>query len=227
MARRKQTKGKCAFCGRAMTRGGLTRHLTSCEARQAAIQAADKQGKAQQTIHHLQVQDAGWGGYWLHLEMNGTASLKELDCYLRAIWLECCGHMSQFSIGGWRGAEIPMGKRVDDVFEPGVELVHIYDFGTSSETLIKAVGVRQGSPLGSRPIALMARNDPPEAFCATCGQPAAFLCMECIYEHEQDGLLCEAHAKGHLHDDYGEPIPLVNSPRVGLCGYDGPAKPPY
>ncbi|WP_127011414.1 hypothetical protein ACF3DV_03465 [Chlorogloeopsis fritschii PCC 9212] len=28
-------------------------------------------------------------------------------------------------------------------------------------------------------------------------------------------------------DNYGEPIPLVNSPRLSLCGYDGPAEPPY
>ena len=27
----------------------------------------------------------------------------------------------------------------------------------------------------------------------------------------------------HPHDQYGEPIPLVNSPRLGMCGYDGPA----
>lgn len=29
------------------------------------------------------------------------------------------------------------------------------------------------------------------------------------------------------HDDYGEPIELVNSPRLGMCGYTGPADPPY
>jgi hypothetical protein len=31
----------------------------------------------------------------------------------------------------------------------------------------------------------------------------------------------------HPHESYGEPTLLVNSPRVGLCGYEGPAEPPY
>ena len=32
--------------------------------------------------------------------MCGSATLEELDHYLRTIWLECCGHLSQFTIGG-------------------------------------------------------------------------------------------------------------------------------
>ncbi|MDS4070322.1 MAG: hypothetical protein RKO24_11955, partial [Candidatus Competibacter sp.] len=89
------------------------------------------------------------------------------------------------------------------------------------------VGTRQGKPTTTHPIALMARNLMPEAKCIQCDEPAAWLCMECLIEHEVWGTLCDKHAKTHPHDDYGEPIPLVNSPRLGLCGYDGPAKPPY
>jgi hypothetical protein len=44
---------------------------------------------------------------------------------------------------------------------------------------------------------------------------------------EMNGTACEKHAKEHPHENYGEPIPLVNSPRLGMCGYDGPAAPPY
>jgi hypothetical protein len=65
------------------------------------------------------------------------------------------------------------GRKVEQVFSPGVELTHIYDFGTSSETLIKAVGEREGKPLSSHPIFLMARNDEPEATCIECGQLAS------------------------------------------------------
>jgi len=35
--------------------------------------------------------------------MRGSATPDDLDAYLRAIWLECCGQPSQFSFGGWRG----------------------------------------------------------------------------------------------------------------------------
>jgi hypothetical protein len=191
------------------------------------VSAADRKSGKDQVLYHLQVRDAWSGDFWLHLEMNGSATLMDLDRYLRAIWLECCGHLSQFSIGGWSGAEISKGRQAQQVFRPGVELTHIYDFGTSSETLIKVVGVRQGKPLTSYPIALMARNDAPEARCAECGQPASWLCLECVYELDAPGTLCDRHAKDHPHEDYGEPMPLVNSPRVGMCGYCGPAEPPY
>jgi len=33
--------------------------------------------------------------------------------------------------------------------------------------------------------------------------------------------------EAHPHEEYGEPIEIVNSPRLGLCGYTGPADPPY
>ncbi len=227
MARRRQSRGKCVFCGREMAKGGLTRHLTACSHREKAIHTANKKPNKGQILYHLQVQDAWEGDFWLHLEMNGSAKLADLDHYLRAIWLECCGHLSQFSIGGWRGEEIPKGTRAERVFEPGVELTHIYDFGTSSETLIKAVGVRKGKSLTSNSIALMARNDLPETHCVECGQPAFWLCLECLYELDEPGTLCDQHGQDHPHEEYGEPIPLVNSPRVGMCGYTGPAEPPY
>ena len=228
MANRKQSRGKCAFCGKEMTKGGLSKHLQSCAKRQEAADAANqgKSGKVQR-LYHLQVRDAWQPDFWLHLEMNGTATLKDLDSYLRAIWLECCGHLSQFSVGGWSGSEIAKGTRVAKVFDKGVELTHIYDFGTSSETLIKAVAVDEGKPLSKHPIFLMARNSQPEAKCIECDQPANWLCIECLYETEEPGMLCDKHAKTHPHDNYGEPVPLYNSPRVGMCGYDGPAEPPY
>ena len=227
MARRKQSLGKCAFCGREMTKGGLTRHLPGCSQRQEAIGTTNQKPGRKQKLYHLRVQDAWQPDFWLHLEMNGSATLVDLDHYLRAIWLECCGHLSQFSVGGWRGEEIPKGSRAEQVFEPAVELTHIYDFGTSSETLVKVVGVREGKPLSSHPITLMARNAPLEETCMECGQPASRLCLECLYDLDEPGTLCEQHAKMHPHENYGEPIPLVNSPRVGMCGYTGPAESPY
>lgn len=227
MAQQKQSRGKCAFCGKEMAKGGLSKHLATCQERKEAINAANQKSGQPQQLYHLQVQDAYLRDFWLHLEMNGSATLKDLDKYLRAIWLECCGHLSQFSVGGWGGSEIAKSRRIAQVFDPGVELTHIYDFGTSSETLIKAVGAREGKPLTKHPIFLMARNDPPEVYCIECDQPAKWLCMECLYELEEPGTLCDKHAKTHPHEDYGEPVPLVNSPRVGMCGYVGPADPPY
>jgi len=211
------------FCGREFTRGGLSRHLPACHERQAEIEKADSGPGRTETLVHLMVQDAYGGDYWLHLEMRGSATLKALDNYLRSIWLECCGHLSRFSVGGWGSKEISMGKKVENVLASGVELTHIYDFGTSSNTLIKGIRARKGKPLTENPIVLMARNNAPEFTCSECGEPAAWVCMEC--SEWEDVLLCQAHADEHEHDDYL--MPLVNSPRTGMCGYWGPAEPPY
>ena len=165
--------------------------------------------------------------FWLDLEMRGAANLEQLDWYLREIWLECCGHMSCFSVGGWRGPELPKNRRVEDVLTVGTKLTHIYDYGTTSMTLVKCVGLRMGKPTSRHPIALLARNQPPEYECIECGKPASCLCIECVIEHQKWGTLCDEHAETHPHGDYGEPIRLMNSPRTGLCGYTGPAEPPY
>lgn len=227
MAGRKQAKGKCAYCGHETTKGGMAKHLSSCPERKKAISKAESRAGKGETLYHLRAQPAGGGEFWLDLEMRGSATLQDLDYYLREIWLECCGHMSQFSVGGWRGNEISLKKRIDEVFKPKTELTHIYDFGTSSETLIKTMGTREGKATSSRPIALMARNLMPEVECKECAQAATHICLECLYEGEDSWMLCAEHAEDHPHDEYGEPMPLVNSPRMGMCGYGGPAEPPY
>jgi len=227
MARRAQSRGKCIYCGKEMAKGGMSRHLPTCEARQKTI--AEIKGKTGpgQNLYHLRVQDAWDGIFWLNLEMNGTATLNDLDHYLRAIWLECCGHLSDFFLGQAWGHKVAKKTQADRIFQPGVELTHIYDFGTSSETKITVVDVRKGKPTTKHPIALMARNEPPDWTCIECGQPATWLCIECMYEDESPGTLCDQHAEEHPHDAYGEPMRLMNSPRTGMCGYCGPADPPY
>ncbi|MDQ4075196.1 MAG: hypothetical protein M3220_02995, partial [Chloroflexota bacterium] len=192
MARRKQSRGVCEYCGREMAKGGLTRHLKSCPERQQAIEEANGKRGSEQTIYHLQVQDAWAGDYWLHLEMRGNASLKDLDEYLRAIWLECCGHLSAFHIGpyrytqmfdrgGWSmGDEKSMNVQVRKLFEPGMEIPYEYDFGTTSQLMIKVVDERESKPLSRHPIVLMARNKMPEVTCMECEKQAAYICVECM-----------------------------------------------
>jgi hypothetical protein len=220
-----QSRGRCAFCGHESTKGAIAKHLANCPRRQEQIAGA-KAGK-QQTLVHLRIQDEYTAGFWLDLEVRGSALLRDVDSYLRSIWLECCGHMSKFTLGGWGGEDLSPSRRVDGALSTGTELTHIYDFGTESVTRIKAVGSRHATPLSPRPVVLMARNLLPEATCVDCDQPASHLCQECQSDWESPGTLCTRHAKDHPHDNYGEPIEIVNSPRLGLCGYGGPADPPY
>ncbi len=229
MPRRPENPGTCAYCGEIITKRGVVKHLDKCPKRQEALFAADASSRPVETLWHLRVQDSYDKDFWLDLEMVGSASLDKLDKYLRSIWLECCGHLSKFTIGGWGGQDIGKARKANAIFEPGLVLRHLYDFGTTSETDIKVVGFREGKVTTKHPIALLARNQMPEMLCMVCDQPAGWLCLECLYEAEEPGMwcLCDEHVIDHPHDEYGDPIALVNSPRLGMCGYDGPAESPY
>jgi len=227
MEKEKQSKGICVFCGSAYSRIGMSKHLLKCQKINEISVKMDRTTHNKETIYFLRIEDAYNKDYWLYLEMAGLTRLEELDSYLRAIWLECCGHLSEFTTGGWRGSEIDMNSRASKVFEKGLELDHIYDFGTSSITKIKVITSRIGCMLSKHPITLLARNIAPDYKCTDCSNNANWLCMECLIENNVWGVFCDKHILKHPHDAYGEPVPLVNSPRIGMCGYTGPADPPY
>lgn len=98
------TKAKCEFCGRSFTKRGMSRHLMSCSAREQdyARRAAEHPGWKSVRMAHLRVEGEYAPDYWMHIELPLTATLYQLDQFLRDIWLECCGHLSAFTINGQR-----------------------------------------------------------------------------------------------------------------------------
>ena len=242
MSKKPQSRGKCAYCGKEYAKGSMTRHLKSCTARQEAMAAAQKKRGRDITLYHIQVLDkTPWAVFdsayfWLHLEVAGNATLQDLDEYLRAIWLECCGHLSGFEIGevfytqifddgmSWR-LERNMNVRIDRLFQPGMKIPYQYDFGTTSYLTIRVLDQRQGKPIHGKPIDLMARNNPLEIACHVCGKPAEWICTQCMWEEGKDSAFCEEHAEEHEHEEME--LPILNSPRTGLCAYSGPDTPPY
>ena len=144
---RQTSTGTCTFCQGTFSKGTMTRHLSACKQRQAALQASATGGTGRPTkILHLLVD--GYGPYWLHLEVRADARLDTLDTFLRNIWLECCGHMSQFCINGEdyvSGAARELGARtmnipLEKVFAPGMTCTYEYDFGTTTETQTAGAG---------------------------------------------------------------------------------------
>ena len=224
-------KGKCNFCRRKMTSGGLVKHLKSCGDRDKAVTYANENNtKArEQRLYHLYVKNSYNSDFWLHLELNGNATLNELDDYLRSIWLECCGHMSHITIGNdaWGRNEISMNRKVYQSLKEGMEMTHVYDFGSSTVTSIKVVDTRWGKPLTAHPIFLMARNEMPIATCDRCNKKAKWL-LEDYDSYDGGELLCEEHKQEEVDGEYSDYLlELVNSPRFGVCGYTGPATDPY
>ena len=171
-----------------------------------------------------------WKCYWLHIEAPAAATLAQLDRFLRDIWLECCGHMSAFTIGEQRYSVSPsedlfsgvreksMKLALGAVLSPRLKLYHEYDFGTPTRLRLTVVARRERAN-GGNDVKLLARNEPPDMPCQECGKPAAQVCTQCMYEGPE-GWLCEKHAAEHeCGEDYF--LPVVNSPRVGVCGYTG------
>jgi hypothetical protein len=104
--------------------------------------------------------------------------------------------------------DVPVGK----VLSPGMKFTHEYDFGSTTHLALRVVGEREGKA-SQQPVRLLGRNEPPQILCERCKKkPAAWVdvfedyawcCEKCI-ENTEEGVL-----------------PVVNSPRVGVCGYTG------
>jgi hypothetical protein len=222
------TKGTCQFCHGAFSKGTMTRHLEACAQRTNAVTTASQKSTKKTNMVHLLVEGRDEPQYWMHLEVPADATLQTLDNFLRRIWLECCGHMSKFEIAGDSYSSYPdpefgdksMRAKIGTLLSSGEQFLHEYDFGTTTELRLKVVGEREGGTKG-KSIQVLARNEPPQISCVKCGQPATEVCSECIYE--DGGWLCDTCAEEH---ECGEEmlLPVVNSPRVGMCGYTGPAE---
>jgi hypothetical protein len=219
------SNGKCSLCGGVFDKAAMTSHLKSCIRKQDAAEAATAQKGAQRKpVFHLSVEGRYLPEYWMHLEVPADATLDTLDRFLRDTWLECCGHMSAFEIQGARYSVEPMdfddgdmNVKLKDVLAPGMKFYHAYDFGSTTHVTLKVVAERE-SEITSRHIKVLARNGPPVIPCSRCGAPAVKVCAECVYSGE--GWLCEKCAGAHECGDEML-LPVVNSPRVGVCGYTG------
>lgn len=226
------TKGKCGFCLRYFSGQKMDRHLLTCKQRKALIEAElSFVGRIfQENIVYLLKIYAG--PYWLFIEVDGSATLEDIDSFLREIWLECCGHLSCFTIDGKhyyiklskevlfsppKIEERDMKVKLTEIFRPRLEFEHEYDFGTTTHLKLKVISMRKGKLL-KYPIQLISRNDPITFKCVSCGKVATAVCTECIWEKEP--WFCENCLTKHkCGEEMGSPI--VNSPRVGMCGYVG------
>jgi predicted RNA-binding Zn-ribbon protein involved in translation (DUF1610 family) len=223
-------------CGETFTKGGMSGHLKSCSKRAEADAASGSAPPAR--LLHIVAEDRYGAGYWLHLEVPEFATLGILDRYLRDIWLECCGHLSEFEIEGERYSwidEEDMGfgflmdssasmheTELSSVMSTGTRFRHSYDFGSTTELKGRVLAEREGRVAAEPAVKLLARNLAPEYVCGECGKPAVWLCQQCAWE-EGGGLYCDECGQAHDCEWGGWEmlLPLVNSPRTGVCAYTG------
>jgi hypothetical protein len=203
-------KSKCILCNAEFARQGMTRHIKSCLTKH--LQKTSKSNTV--PMLYLNIYGAYNPDYFLHLLISQSATLKILDAFLRNIWLECCGHMSSFSYQRY-GDEINLNRKIKDVLIPGTTMTYQYDFGSTTELIIKAVDNYSGPAEINKKVQIISRNAQPVIPCDECNaKPAVQICTEC-----QDWL-CEECCKKHECEEEML-LPVVNSPRAGVCGYTG------
>ncbi len=196
--------GVCGLCGGRKTKNTMTVHLKQC-----LPNATNGSPRIPSML--LRVQASYAPMYWMYVTAGFDAKLGHLDDLLRHVWLECCEHLSEFYTKGRQ--EVSMNRRISEVFYGhGDGVKHVYDFGSSTELDVYFAGFAEGSSV--KP-AIAARNEPPVWPCEVCGEPAATVCVDCY-----EGFSCAGHAKNHR---CGQEmlLPVVNSPRMGVCGYTG------
>jgi hypothetical protein len=98
------SKGICNFCKSEFDKAKMSQHLKYCKQRASVIaaegaKAAKSKNALQTKLLHIVVEGRYNPQYWMHLEMPAIDTFEDLDQFLRDIWLECCGHLSEFRVG--------------------------------------------------------------------------------------------------------------------------------
>jgi hypothetical protein len=220
-SKRPQYTGRCMLCKEIVNKRQITHHLKRCLKEHAAS------GGRTMNLFHIAAEGSHLPMYWIRVELPGASTLDDLDRFLRRIWLECCDHMSCFTIDGQEYSVRPlesilfgprgrtMTHKIYTILSPGMKFTHEYDYGSTTHLSLRVVGVRNAN-VESPGITLLARNEPPAWKCCKCGTAATRI-RATGWGLDLDGLFCD----DCVDDDEDWFLPVVNSPRVGTCGYCG------
>jgi hypothetical protein len=214
----KQSKGKCTKCNEDISPTKAADHCLKCIL----------QSPAPSQLENAYLMRISWGEllnlYWMYLAITKETSLEQLDRFLRNTWLECCGHLSKFTIAGHRymshtesGRPSPsMKTKIDQLVTPGSIFAYTYDMGSSTNLELEVI---EAIAISSKKIAILMRNNPPCFFCEICENPAEVICSICGDRTCSDCI--EEHSCVVEEGDTYMLMPLANSPRAGVCGYTG------
>jgi hypothetical protein len=215
-------EGICRFCLKTFSGRSMARHLASCKVKKQK-NAEEITDKTKTDVIYL-IRLFSYKPYWLHIEIKSTATLHDLDKFLRDIWLECCGHLSAFTIGGrryeasspgydyWGGKPQSVNVRLKKLLRVKDKFQYAYDFGSTTYVEGQVYAERFG--ILKDKMRILARNTPPVFLCVDCEAEATDICMEC------EEFYCEkCLAKHECEEEMA--LPVVNSPRMGVCGYAG------
>lgn len=113
-----------------------------------------------------------------------------------------------------------LGVSLDKVLKVGQKFRYEYDFGSTTELSLRVIAEREGvlAEEVEDEVHVLARNLPPEYRCVRCGKPATKVAAGYDSWGVVEHAYCDDCAKKAKEDGW---LPIVNSPRVGVCGYTG------
>jgi len=244
-----KSEGKCLFCGKIFAKAGINRHLATHlkEKKETGkpgtsflvkIETNKRWGNSPYFLSlwidggaKMEDLDTFLRDIWLeccgHLSafrnpktrnnQGGMFDFMEAYEYLEK------GNIAKYEkIMEESSGEIPMSRKVKDVLYSGLALDYEYDFGSTTKLTITVI---DEYPIkADKKIVLLSRNEPLEIICAICGKASATqICTVCMYD--DDAEFCEKCAKKHAKtcEDFADyaSMPVVNSPRMGVCAYEG------
>ncbi|GAA0122440.1 MAG: hypothetical protein KID00_14210 [Clostridium argentinense] len=225
-------KGKCYFCGREITSGGGANHIKNCKNRLSIIEKNNNIAGRNVEKFILLIKDKYIKDFWMYISMEKNAKLKDLDNFIRHVWVECCYHLSCFNIrnktygesriedGIWDDYDGNLNIKIKNLVQIKSIFEYEYDFGYTTYLTIKVID--EFSDIKTKnSIEILARNNEPTVKCSDCDKNAKYefidndegfkkyLCDECIKNYNQS------------EDNYLEEIEFTNSPRFGICDYEG------
>ena len=178
--------------------------------------------------------------HWLELGVRCDATLNELDKFLRALWLECCGHLSHFKVNvvtysvmvpmpGERHCFDPMddeeaawqhmGKSVNAAIPVLTKFEHEFDYGSPTELELEHVavfgelvpGLAPTQPWQGGKVVILARNHSLRA-CLRCRRPAQWKSLP-DYEEDEE---CYGEYDEEVYGDEGV-MPADDLDPVTFC----------
>ena len=112
-----------------------------------------------------------------------------------------------------------LGVSLDKALKVGQKFRYEYDFGSTTELNLRVIGEREGMLVDEEDdIHVLARNIPPEYKCVRCGKPATKVAAGYDSWGVVEHAYCDVCSKKAKEDGW---LPIVNSPRVGVCAYTG------
>ena len=112
---------------------------------------------------------------------------------------------------------------LEKALKVGQKFSYEYDFGSSTDLTLKVLSEREGAIQNQDEdedtFEILARNIEPVIVCTVCGKPAKFVVGG--YFDVEENAFCSKKCVKKSGEDAEMLLPVVNSPRVGVCAYTG------